>query len=204
MHKPAREQGRYQDLIERNQRRLQMLDEYGYEIYEQEAFPLAYLLTFRTFGTWLHGDDRGSFQRLRNRGPRSRWIDFNVPLAEHMDASLKQEPTILTEVQRKYVDVAIREVCDYRGYGLKAATVRTNHAHVVVHAKVKPEKIVNELKAFATRRLRLEDEFSSAQKVWSRGASTRYLWKPKHVVAAIDYVLYSQGDVPPETIFVDG
>ena len=181
-----------------------MLDDHGYEIYEQEPFPLAFLLTIRTFGTWLHGDEKGSFQRLRNRGPRSKWIDFNVPLAERMDESMKQQPTILTEVQRKYVDVAIREVCDYRGYSLKAANVRTNHAHVVVHATVKPEKIVNEFKAFSTRRLRLEDEFTSEQKIWSRGASTRYLWKPRHLVAAVDYVLYSQGDVPPETIFVDG
>jgi REP element-mobilizing transposase RayT len=166
-----------------------MLDDHGYEIYEQEPFPLAFLLTIRTFGTWLHGDEKGSFQRLRNRGPRSKWIDFNVPLAERMDESMKQQPTILTEVQRKYVDVAIREVCDYRGYSLKAANVRTNHAHVVVHATVKPEKIVNEFKAFATRRLRLEDEFTSEQKIRSRGASTRYLWKPSHLLAAVDYVL---------------
>ena len=24
-------------------------------------FPLAYLITWTTYGTWLHGDDRGSF-----------------------------------------------------------------------------------------------------------------------------------------------
>jgi hypothetical protein len=33
-----------------------MLDDYGFEIYEENEFPIAYLLTFRTFGTWLHGD----------------------------------------------------------------------------------------------------------------------------------------------------
>ena len=38
-----------------------MLDEYGFEIYEESEFPLAYLLTFRTYGTWL----------MRRKGIRS-------------------------------------------------------------------------------------------------------------------------------------
>gem|GEM_PF-5201292 len=29
--------------------------------------------------------------------------------------------------------------------------------------------------------------------IWSRGGSTRYLWKPARVAAAVEYVLYSQG-----------
>jgi hypothetical protein len=28
-----------------------------------QTSPIAFLLTFRTYGTWLHGDPRGSFQR---------------------------------------------------------------------------------------------------------------------------------------------
>jgi hypothetical protein len=43
-----------------------MLDDYGFEIYEENPFPLAYLITLRTFGTWLHGDERGSVGRKRN------------------------------------------------------------------------------------------------------------------------------------------
>ena len=40
-----------------------MLDDYGFEIYEENEFPLAYLLTFRTFGSWLHGDEQESVGR---------------------------------------------------------------------------------------------------------------------------------------------
>jgi hypothetical protein len=29
--------------------------------------PLAYLITFRCHGTWLHGDERGSVDRFHNR-----------------------------------------------------------------------------------------------------------------------------------------
>ncbi len=67
-------------------------------------------------------------------------------------------------------------------------------------AFIKPEKIVNDLKAYATRRLRSEGQIGADKKVWARSASTKYLWKPAFVEAAIEYVLYSQGDVPFEVV----
>jgi len=81
---------------------------------------------------------------------------------------------------------------------VQALNVRTNHVHSVISAAIKPEKIVNDLKAYSTRRLRREWLIGRDEKVWSRGASTRYLWKPRHVTAAIDYVLYCQEDIPFE------
>jgi REP element-mobilizing transposase RayT len=88
-----------------------------------------------------------------------------------------------------------------RKFTLRAINVRSTHVHVVISKAMKPEKIVNDFKIYATRKLRAENEFSGAKKIWSRGASTRYLWKPRNVEGAIDYVLYSQGDVPFETVF---
>jgi REP element-mobilizing transposase RayT len=180
-----------------------MLDEYGFEKFEDNTFPRAYLLTFRTVGTWLHGDQRGSNQRIRKGPHSSPHVGPNVPLHERMAESMRQGSTILNLVQREHVATAIREVCMFRGYNLSALNVRSNHGHAVVSGQIKPERIVNEFKAYSTRRLRQEKEFSEEQVIWSRGASTLYLWKPRNVEAAIGYVLYSQGDVPPETIFVD-
>jgi hypothetical protein len=34
---------------------------------EFSAAPLAYLITFNTYGSWLHGDRRGSVDRFHNR-----------------------------------------------------------------------------------------------------------------------------------------
>jgi REP element-mobilizing transposase RayT len=172
------------------------LDEYGFERYEESEFPIAYLLTFRTFGTWLHGDYRGSMQRTSDPRFGTVRLDRHVPLLEKRAADQKQPAVILTEEQRRCVEAAIRETCDARVYTLSALNVRTNHAHSVITALIKPEKIVNDLKAYATRRLRTERLISPESRVWSRGASTRYLWKPAHVDAAIEYVLHSQGDIP--------
>jgi len=177
-----------------------MLDAQGFEIYEENTFPIAYLITFRTFGTWLHGDDPGSIQRSRDKRFRTIARDPNVPLKEAMLSSLKQCPVILNEHQRTIVEAAIVEVCSYRSYVPYAINVRSTHVHSVVSKAVKPEKIVNDFKAYATRKLRAEREFLTTGKIWSRGASTRYLWKPNHLRGAIDYVMYSQGDVPFGTI----
>lgn len=180
-----------------------MLDEYGFELYEENEFPLAYLLTFRTFGTWLHGDIRRSVGRTR-KGPKVRkQIPPNVPLEEAMRAEMNAPPVILTRSQRSSVEGTVREVCENRGYGFHAVNARTNHVHSVVSAQTKPEPIVNSLKAYSTRNLRNAKLFPPNSRIWSRGRSRRYLWKPRNVFAAIDYTLYSQGWMPFEDWVVE-
>ena len=76
---------------------------------------------------------------------------------------------------------AVKEVCDFRGYELLAINIRTNHLHAVVSANVSPDKIANEFKTYATRRLRETKLVEPEKKVWTRGKSGRYLWKSKHV-----------------------
>src|SRR5713226_5488353 len=116
--------------------------------------PLGYLITFRCYGTWLHGDERGSIDRFHNRYkfpylPRS---DRRRDLSERQ---LKSVPVALNAPQRQSVDTAIREVCEYRRWFLHALNVRTNHVHVVVSiGPAKPERALNAFKAYATRRMR--------------------------------------------------
>ncbi len=35
--------------------------------FDNNKFPLAYLISFRCYGTWLHGDKRGSMSRKQNK-----------------------------------------------------------------------------------------------------------------------------------------
>jgi len=173
-----------------------MLDEYGFETYEGNEFPLAYLITIRTFGTWLHGDERHSVDRHRRNIYGTPDIAPNQKLEEIMRSERKQPPVVLNESQRRTVESAIRELCEKRKYFLRAINVRTNHAHAVVSAQAKPERIADAFKAFATKKLREENLCAKDLRIWSRGRSRRYLWKPRHVAKAIDYVLFGQGDEP--------
>ena len=173
-----------------------MLDEYGFETYEQNEFPLAYLITIRTFGTWFHGDERHSVDRHGKNIYGTPDIPLNEELQERMKSELKQPVIVLNQSQRKAVESAIKELCEQRKYFLRAINVRSNHAHAVVSAQAKPERIADAFKAFATKKLRKQNLCDKDLRVWSRGRSRRYLWKPRHVAKAIDYVLYGQGDLP--------
>lgn len=133
MQKPARKQGR-------NIQRMEMFDDHGFPKFETNDFPLAYLITFRTYSTWHHGDDR--FAVGRNgmntyHGPR---FQPSVPFVDKMKDGQKGVSVILTERQREIVGATLTEVCAHRGYVLQVQNIRTNHAHSVVSASVKPEK----------------------------------------------------------------
>jgi REP element-mobilizing transposase RayT len=80
---------------------------------------------------------------------------------------------------------------------LLAAHVRTNHVHAVVDGEAKPERILNDFTAYATRAL---PGAEADRKRWARHGSTRWLWKESEVRAAIRYVVEGQGT--PMTVFV--
>jgi len=164
--------------------------------FDDNAFPLAYFISFRTYGTWLHGDERWSVNRKQNKYGTPR-IAPNPRLQCAELKLLKHKPVTLDAYQRPVVEKAIREVCQHRGYKLLAVNVRTNHVHTVVSAQLKPEPILQAFQAYATRKLREAGLLSRDVKPWARHGSTPYLWKEKHVERAIEYVLNGQGEDLP-------
>jgi hypothetical protein len=94
--------------------------------FDDNDFPLAYFISFRTYGTWLHGDERGSVSRKQNKYGTAR-IASNKRLQRAERNLLKHPPVTLDAYQRPVVEKAVREVCDHRGYTLLAINVRTQH-----------------------------------------------------------------------------
>lgn len=167
--------------------------------WDDNKFPLAYFITFRTYGTWLHGDERGSIDRYHNKFGTPR-VPANPVLEKQQKAKLKSSPVSLDVEQRKLVEKAIREVCLYRGWTLYAINVRTNHPHVVVFAReVPPENVLRDFKAYATRALKIAGLWKFDHSPWVDGGSKRYLWKETSVHNACDYVLNNQGKPLPES-----
>ncbi len=160
--------------------------------------PLAYLITFRSYGTWLHGDERGSIDRFHNRY-KSPYIDPNATWQRHNAQVLQGEPVVLDASQRRSVEAAIRETCTFRHWHLHAVNARTNHVHVVVSiGLIKPERALTAFKANATRQMREDGCWVGDQSPWAEKGSKRYLWNERSVARAIDYVLYGQGDELPD------
>jgi len=159
--------------------------------------PLAYFISFHTYGTWLHGDKRGSVDRFHNRygspriAPNPQWRSYNRQ-------ALRAQPFILGPKERRAVKQAVRETCRIRKWSLLALSVRTNHIHIVVTAHKKAELVLNAFKANATRQLREESLWQHPFSPWVRKGSKRRLWNEQSVARAIEYVLYGQGDDLPD------
>ena len=164
--------------------------------FQTRTYPLGYLITFRCYGTWLHGDERGSMDRRKYHIYGTPDMPKNRKLLEDERRDLKSPPVFLDKTQRAVVERAIREVCDYRGYKLFAVNVRTNHVHSVVYAPCKPEHVMDAFKAYATRQLRRKGLLNRKVTPWSRHGSTPYLWTEEQLQRAIDYVVNGQDNEP--------
>ena len=158
---------------------------------------LAYMISFRSYGTWLHGDKRGSIDRYHNRF-RSQYIKANQKWQTYNVEQLKAAPLILNAQQRNSVERAIRETADIRKWWLQAINIRTNHVHTVVSANRKPGLVLNAFKANATRQLREDGLWSYEFSPWADKGSKRKLWNEQSVVRAIDYVINGQGNDLPD------
>jgi hypothetical protein len=53
--------------------------------------PLAYLITFRGYGTWLHGDVRGAVDRFHNRFGTPR-LPYNKHWEKYNRRNLRESP----------------------------------------------------------------------------------------------------------------
>lgn len=114
--------------------------------------PLAYFLTWPTYGTWLPGDERG-------------WVWYRHgyqhpdPMRKlEAEALMTEDACILDPQQRELVEKTVQDHCDIRGWELHAVNCRTNHLHIVVSANLHPDKVRAQFKAWCTRRLKELEE----------------------------------------------
>jgi REP element-mobilizing transposase RayT len=111
------------------------------------------------------------------------------------ELSRMDQPAYRPDFQRRQmVLAALVDRCIERGWDLLAAHVRSNHVHLVVEGEAAPERMMNDLKSFASRRLNQAGLDSRERRRWARHESTRWLWKAERLSAAIQYVIDKQGE----------
>ena len=155
--------------------------------------PLAYFLTWTTYGSWLPGDERGWFKKPG---------EFQAPDAKREEGArrlLTEPPLTLDPGQRAAVERTIAEHCRIRGWHLHAVNCRTRHVHVVVTAPARaPDVVMDQFKAWCTRRLKERDRVGSSagrpvrQNWWTQRGSKRWLNDATSLEGAIRYVLECQ------------
>lgn len=160
--------------------------------------PLAYFLTWTTYGSWLPGDERGWVAKPGEYHPPD-------PDAERAARHRMTEPALtLDPEQRRIVEDTIAAHCRIRGWHAHAVNARTQHVHVVVTAPGRsPDEVMNQFKAWCTRKLK-EHERSrhpagvrGRQNWWTQRGSTRWLNDAASLEAATRYTAEGQGEPTP-------
>jgi REP element-mobilizing transposase RayT len=155
--------------------------------------PLAYFITFSSYGSRLHGSENGSVDINHNQYGHD--LIPPKPQLEHYEKlTQKNETVALDSEHRQTILESIMDVCSHRRWRVYALHVRTNHVHVIVSADTPPEKALHDFKAYATRHLREKYPILKDYKIWTRHGSTKYLWERKSLIAAISYVVHEQGE----------
>ena len=163
--------------------------------------PLAYLLTWSTYGTWLPGDERGWIEHERG------WQLPDPMRKLEAAAKMADDACRLDLAQREVVQQQVTETCGFRSWPLHAVNCRSNHVHVVVSASQPPKTVRNQLKAWCTRRLKeLEQERQKAsgcgsenirEQWWAERGSQRFINDEDSLEAAILYVRDGQDKPRP-------
>ena|SRR5438105_3027624 len=161
---------------------------YGREHEAPMPDPLAYFITWATYGTWLPGDQRG-------------WVEYRHgwqlpnPIRELESAArMTEDACRLRSDQRLAVESQIKQTCGIRGWTLHAVNCRSNHLHLVLAADRDPYQVRAQLKAWCTRRLKELDAGPSGggkpirQKWWAERGSQRYINDEVSLEATILYV----------------
>jgi REP element-mobilizing transposase RayT len=154
--------------------------------------PIAFFLTWSTYGTWLPGDARG-------------WVEyrhgFRLPdpmLELESRARMTEDACRLAVHQRDRIQKQIAETCKHKQWLLHAVNCRTNHVHVVLSSLAHPKTIREQLKAWCTRRLNEQQAEAGIPEAewrsnwWAGRGSIRWIFRDSDLAAAIDYVLNQQ------------
>lgn len=153
--------------------------------------PLAYLLTWTTYGTWLPGDDRGWVEK------RADFREADIERQRQAVMRMTEDAIVLTSEQRELVESVIRKHCEIRKWHLHAVNCRTNHVHAVITADRHPDDIMDQLKAWCTRRLKEHQKAESPserarQNWWTQRGSKQPINDLDGLAGAVEYVIDGQ------------
>ena len=157
-----------------------------------------YLITFSCYGCRLHDDESRSVD-LGHNAVESPLVEADPMRVAAEQGLMDQAPYCMERRHREVVLASLRERCSERQWTLLAAHVRTSHLHIVVKADARPERVMNDLKSYASRCLNRAGLDQPTRKRWARHGSTRWLGKRENVSTAIRYVVDKQGD--PMAVF---
>ena len=138
-----------------------------------------------TFGTWLHGDPRGSWRNGQLIGP-------DPFLEESIYQRLTADAVVLSDVEMILVAATFGECVAQNSWTVLAATVQPTHVHLVFASLNEPiQRVIAMLKSRSARRvlaLRRQMRRPVGRSLWTEGQFAVFIFNDRHLNNAVEYV----------------
>jgi hypothetical protein len=153
--------------------------------------------TWRTYGTWLPGEDGfvGYYhsrdgRRVIDNVPGELPAEAIPPLARYAQENMAGEPVALTCEQAEAVLSQFHETAAYRGWAIDAVAVMVNRIHLVFGVPGDPDQseILKSWKSYASRALNRLGPKPTAPRWFADSGSKRPLKAEPNRIGAICYV----------------
>jgi REP element-mobilizing transposase RayT len=153
-----------------------------YEI-PKEALAIHWIAT--TFGTWLHGDPRGSWINGRLCGP-------DPFLHEAVERRMRADSVVLSNEEMSVVADVIGQAIEENGWIAYAATIHPTHVHMAFAPPKRQLKSVIATFKYRTSRAVWAGRRSAGRTVdrslWTEGQFPVFIFDDYHLENAVEYV----------------
>lgn len=150
-------------------------------------YPLAYHITFGTYGMRLHGDPRGTVSRAQNRYGEP-FIETDLRWEREERLSLKFPPVFLTEEQRLFGEKVIPLICQRGGWKYHIAACQPDPCHTLLTGAAEGKAIRKWLKRWLSEELSSRWPLKEEQVWWAECGSVKWIFDEEYFLTAYEYI----------------
>jgi REP element-mobilizing transposase RayT len=131
-------------------------------------------ITFGTYGTRLHGDERPTVDRKQNQRDKP-FITSQPQLRQIQQHHMQSSEVLLNLPQRLAVQSNMQPICQRGQWNLHVVAAASNHVHVLLDAEINvdPKDIRKWLKRWIGQSLDSQFDKPPATTWWAKGGSTK-------------------------------
>ncbi len=148
-------------------------------------------ITFGTYGTRLHGDDRPTVDREHNRRGQG-FVGRDADRAAGERNKMRGDPVHLAAPQRAVIETLIPDICKRGGwtYRIAAAPDDEDHVHVLLDAdpSIDPDAILKWLKRWLGEAMTKRWNKPVSGTWWAKAGSTRPVDDETYLSNAYHYI----------------
>ena len=152
--------------------------------------PIAYHITFGTYGTRLHGDERGTIHRSENK-PGDPIIGSDPGWWSQERGILRFEPVVLDRSKMLHAESLATAICDRGGWKCLNCAAGPDHFHLLVRCdkrRAEGEAIRKWFKRWLGEGMSARWPLPEGATWWSEGGSVRWVWTRAYFDHVFDYL----------------